>query len=185
MSLAIKTERLLLRRFHTSDTEDLLRFISHPSVAQAVSEMEPTMAGVQKYINRQNSFKPFERDQCFDLAIQFLEADPSATGRVIGLLTLITREHQMGEIGWALGIENRGRGYATEAAAGLIQYAFSELKLHRIQASTSSANPDSIKVMDRLGMRREAYLREKEYRDGSWTDELIYGLLAGDHPVGD
>ena len=67
----------------------------------------------------------------------------------------------------------------------MIQYAFSELKLHRIQASTGSGNPDSFRVMERLGMRREARLREKEFRDGAWIDELIYGLLAGDQPDGD
>ena len=157
-----------------------MAFISDPSVAQAVPEMEPTVAGVKKYIDRQNSYRPFERDKCFDLAIEMSEGSRSKSSRVIGLLTLVSRQHQTGEIGWALGIDYRGQGYATEAATGLIAYAFSELKLQRIQASTSSANPDSVKVMERLGMRLEARLRETEFKGGAWTDEGIYAVLASD-----
>jgi RimJ/RimL family protein N-acetyltransferase len=95
----------------------------------------------------------------------------------MGMLTLIRRKHDQGEIGYALGIDYRGRGYATEAAEGLMEYAFSSLGLHRIQATTSADNPDSYKVMERLGMRREGHLREATVRDGQWVDELIYAIL--------
>jgi RimJ/RimL family protein N-acetyltransferase len=90
---------------------------------------------------------------------------------------LVRREHQLGEIGYALGIDFRGRGYATEAAGGLMAYTFSFLGLHRIQADTSSDNRDSYRVMERLGMQREGRLREAIWRDGQWFDKLYYGLL--------
>lgn len=173
MDIMIKTERLKLRRFTRADSQDLRDFLAHPSVARATPEIKPTVAGVQKYIDTQNGYQLFEQDRCFDLAIEHRQDQ-----KVIGLLTLVTRAHQMGEIGWALNFDYRGRGFATEAAAALINHAFSELSLHRIQATTSSANPDSISVMERLGMQREAVLREAELREGQWVDSLIYGLLA-------
>ena len=173
MTLPIKTERLLLRRFADRDAGDVVHFLSHPSVSRATPEIKATEAGVQEYIEMQNAFSPFEQDKCFDLAIE-----RTADGKVIGLLTLIAREHNQGELGYALGIDFRGRGYATEAAGALVDYAFRELKLHRIQATTSSANPESYRVMERLGMRREGQMREATLRDGAWHDALIYGILA-------
>lgn len=173
MALPIRTGRLLLRRFTAQDEADMLGYLAHPSVARATPEIEATEAGVRRYIEMQTSYAPFELDKCFDLAIERL-----IDGKVMGMLTLVRRKNSMGELGYALGINYRGRGYASEAAAGLMEYAFTELGLHRIQATTSADNSASYKVMERLGMRREAHLRESALRDGAWVDELIYGMLA-------
>ena len=67
---------------------------------------------------------------------------------------------------------------AQEDARALIGVGFCELGLHRIYAKTSNVNPASWRVMERLGMRREARLREAEFRDGAWIDGLIYAILA-------
>ena len=172
MTLPIRTERLLLRRFAEGDVPDIVAFLDHPSVARATPEIEGTEAGALKYVQMQNGYAPFEQDKCFDLAIE-----RAADGKVMGLLTMIRRKHQQGEIGYALGIEFRGQGYATEAAGGAIDYAFSTLELHRIQAETSSDNPSSYEVMERLGMRREGQMREAESREDAWVDKLVYGIL--------
>ena len=173
MTLPIETERLLLRRFRHEDVADMVAYLAHPTVARATPEIEATEAGVQKYIDKQNNYTLFEQDKCFDLAIE-----RQADGVVMGMLTLVRREHGLAEIGYALGIDFRGRGYATEAAGGLIEYAFSELGLHRVQAETSSDNPDSYRVMERLGMQQEGRLREAVSCDGKWLDTLYYGILA-------
>ena len=174
MTLPIDSERLLLRRFTQDDGPDMLEFTSQPSVAKATSEnIESTEEGIRKYIDLQNSFRPFEKDKVFDLAIELKGA-----GKVIGLLTLVCQEHEQGAIGWALHEAYRGQGYATEAAAALMNYGFETLGLHRIHAETSSANVDSWRVMERLGMRPEARLREAVQEDGAWADTLIYGILA-------
>lgn len=173
--LAITSPRLVVRRFSPADLYDILDFVSHPSVARAAPEIEATEAGVKQYIDLQNSYQPFEQDKCFDLAIE-----RRADGKVIGLLTLVRREHEQGALGYALGIEHRGQGYVTEAARALIAYGFGPLALHRIYAETESGNPASWQVMERLGMRREACLREAVLEDGQWQDHLIYGLLAAE-----
>lgn len=175
MTLPIVTERLVLRRYTYDDIPDVLEFVSHPSVGKATPEIEATESGVRKYIDLQNSYQPFERGKCFDLAIERKQ-----DGKVIGLLSLVCREHQQGEIGWALGVVYRGQGYATEAARALMAYGFTSLGLHRIHAGTDSGNPDSWQVMERLGMRREGYLREAAFEDGKRVDVVIYGMLADD-----
>lgn len=173
MSLPILTDRLILRRFAYDDSGDILGFVSHQSVYKVVTEIQATAAGVKKYIDMQNSYEPFEKNKCFDLAIERKEDH-----KVIGLLTLICKEHMQGQIGWALGIGYRGKGYATEAAGALISYGFDVLELHRIYAETTDKNVASWRVMERLGMRKEACLKEAESRDGKWLDSLAYGILA-------
>lgn len=173
MTLPIVTKRLILRQFANSDVHDLLECVSHSSVAGAAPEIEASESGVTKYIEMQSAIAPFEEDQCFDLALERKE-----DGKVIGLVTLVRRKHRKGEIGWALGVDHRGQGYATEAASALMTYGFKVLDLHRIEARTNSGNAASWSLMERLGMVQEARLRDAVSRDGKWLDSLIYGTLA-------
>jgi RimJ/RimL family protein N-acetyltransferase len=86
------------------------------------------------------------------------------------------------EIGWAIASSQQGRGYATEAARALIDFAFSTLRCHRMVATCQPENAASWRVMEKLGMRREAHFRQGLYQEtGEWWDEYFYALLAGEH----
>ena len=176
MILPIITERLVLRRYTRADQADLLALAAHPEVVAVLCGRLPaTGQGVREYIDLQNSYQPFEQDKVFELAIARKE-----DGLVIGLVGLIRRDHRQGEMGWALAAEYRGQGYATEAARALMAYGFSALGLHRIHADTNSDNLASRRIMERLGMRQEAQLRDAVYEQGRWLDRCIYGILAGE-----
>ena len=176
VTLPIITERLTLRRYTREDQADLLALAAQPEVAVVLSgRLPPTEEGVREYIDLQNSYDPFEQDQVFELAVE-----RKADGRLIGLVGLIQRDHRQGEIGWALAADYRGQGYATEAAIALLDYGFSSLGLHRIHADTNSDNLASLRVMERLGMRQEAQLRDAVYGEGNWLDRCIYGMLAAE-----
>jgi RimJ/RimL family protein N-acetyltransferase len=172
VNLPLITERLVLRRFAMDDVQALLELVRQPSVVRVMRGIEPAEASVRNYLAIQTSYQPFEQDKCFDLALEH-----KRDGGVIGLLSLIRRDHSKAEIGWSLGIAHRGQGYVTEGAGALMAYGFATLGLHRIYATTSNINIMSWRVMERLGMRREGHLREAEYRDGEWIDVLIYGIL--------
>ncbi len=174
MTLPIFTERLILRRFTYNDVQDIIGIVSHPSVARVTTNLEANESKVKEYIDKQNSYQPFEKDKYYDLAIERKD------GKVMGLLGLMCVDHKQALIGWALGIDYRGNGYVTEGARSLMMYGFSELGLHRIYAKTSNINTPSWKVMERVGMRKEAHLCESEFRDGEWIDVLIYAILARD-----
>lgn len=180
MILPIETDRLLLRRFTLNDTDDIVELVSHPSVARVGSKIKASATEVKKHIELQNSLQPFELDKCFDLGIEL-----KGENKIIGFVGLIRKNHKQGEVGWALNIGYRGKGYATEAAKALISYGFEKLALHRIWADTSNMNVPSLKVMDRLGMRREGHYRESEYQDGKWIDVLVYAILADEWRVRD
>ena len=71
-----------------------------------------------------------------------------------------------------------GRGYATEAAAALCDYAFGALEVHRIAAQHLLRNPASGRVMQKLGMRREGVLRGAVRKWGRFEDIALYAALA-------
>src|SRR5204862_7478299 len=88
-----------------------------------------------------------------------------ATGRVIGDVSVLWQsvQHETGEIGFAFHPDHQGLGYATEAAEAVLRFAFEELKLHRVIGRLEARNAASARVLEKLGMRREAYLIENEY----------------------
>jgi RimJ/RimL family protein N-acetyltransferase len=81
-----------------------------------------------------------------------------------------------------------GAGYATEAARATLRFGFTELHLHRIFGVCQAANGASARILAKLGIRQEAYLRESEWTKGQWRDIVLYALLdhewaaqVGDH----
>src|SRR5690606_24018381 len=102
------------------------------------------------------------------------------TGVLVGDVNLVwtNREHRQGEIGFVLHPAHHGRGFAREAGAVMLRLGFDELGLHRIVARCDGRNVASTRVMEKLGMRREAHFRENEIVKGEWTDEIVYAMLS-------
>jgi RimJ/RimL family protein N-acetyltransferase len=83
------------------------------------------------------------------------------------------------EIGWCLAPAHEGRGYATEAVRELLGIAFDALGLRRVTAICFADNEPSWRLMERVGMRREAHhVRDNLHRDGEWYDGFTYAMLA-------
>lgn len=173
MSLPIETTRLVLRRYTQADLPDLLECVSDPSVAIATPDIGTTPESVAAYIEYQNTYQPFELGKCFDLAIEL-----KSEKKVIGLLSLVRKEDEQAEVGYALNVQYRGQGFATEAVKAMLDYAFHVLKIHRVQADTSSRNRRAWELMERLGMRHEGYFREARRHNDQWVDVLVYGIIA-------
>lgn len=85
----------------------------------------------------------------------------------------------LAEIGWVLDPAFGGRGLATEAVAALISLCFSDLGVHRVQATCIASNGPSWRLMDRIGMRREGHtVKDALHRTQGWLDGYHYGLLS-------
>lgn len=83
------------------------------------------------------------------------------------------------EIGWCLAPAQAGQGYATEAVRELLGIAFDGLELRRVIAICFADNEPSWRLMERIGMRREAHhVRDNLHRDGEWCDGFTYAMLA-------
>jgi len=89
------------------------------------------------------------------------------------------------EIGWCLAPSVEGNGYATEAVRDLLTIAFEGLALRRVLAHCFADNEPSWRLMERVGMRREAHtVADNLHRDGRWYDGMTYALLAEEWSAG-
>ena len=102
------------------------------------------------------------------------------TGEVVGegALFWVSEVHRTAEVGYIVKPDFQGHGYATEIAAEMLRIAFADLGLRRVVGGWTPATPRRPRVLERLGMRREAHLVENEWVKGEWCSELDYALLA-------
>jgi ribosomal-protein-alanine N-acetyltransferase len=101
---------------------------------------------------------------------------------LIGECTLfrIRAESRRAEIGYYLGRPHWGNGYNHEALTSIVEYAFDELDLNRIEADLDPRNLASAKAVRRLGFVEEGLLRERWIVAGKVSDSLLVGLLRSD-----
>ena len=103
----------------------------------------------------------------------------SDTSEVIGDVFLSKDAELQGttEVGYMIHPDHAGHGFATEAARAAMQIGFEQWNVHRIYARVDEENIASIRVCQRLGMRREARLIENDKRGDIWSNELIFAIL--------
>ena len=101
------------------------------------------------------------------------------THKLVGEIVLMYRsqQHQQAEIGFVFNPIHQGHGYATEAAKAVLDVGFKHYEFRRIYARCDSRNKPSYKLIERLGMRREAHFIQNQLFKGEWTDEFVYALL--------
>jgi RimJ/RimL family protein N-acetyltransferase len=173
--LPVATARLVLRPFTAGDLptfhelysrEDVWRYI--PFRPESVDDSR----AVLERISRMTAIG--DEDDALRLAMTL-----PGPGALIGDVSLwrTSREHSTGEIGFVLHPDHQGHGYAGEAAAELLRIGFEVGAFHRIVGRCDARNTPSAKLMQRLGMRREAYHVENEIYRNEWTDELVFAML--------
>jgi RimJ/RimL family protein N-acetyltransferase len=102
----------------------------------------------------------------------------------MGCLALrVALEHRCGELAYWIGRPYWGQGYATEAGARVVAYAFEEHGLNRVMAKAMRRNRASTRVMEKLGMVHEGTLRQDIYHWGAFEDMDVYGLLRADYSM--
>jgi RimJ/RimL family protein N-acetyltransferase len=172
MNFPIQTARLRLRPPEPEDLAPLHAIMSDEGVARWVYWEPRSVEDVSRALDRQ-----VNQDRTKELA---LVAELRETGEMVGHLTLTLGppEHKQAEIGFMFHPAHQGRGYATEAAEEVVRLAFSTYGLHRLYGRLEPRNTASARVLEKLGMRREAHLVENEWVKGEWQSEAIYALLA-------
>ncbi len=103
-------------------------------------------------------------------------------GELAGIINLnyVHWQNRCTNIGYWLGEPYQGRGIVTKSCRALINYAFQEKELHRIEIDPPAANLKSCAVAERLGFSKEGILRKKWLVQGEYVDGVLYSLLAED-----
>jgi RimJ/RimL family protein N-acetyltransferase len=172
----IATERLDLRPFEPGDLDAFVAIHGDPEVVRYLYFDVRDRDELRGVLGEKEQRTALEKEgDGLNLA-----AVLRATGELVGDVVLFWRseEHRQGEVGYIIHPAHGGRGYATEATRALLRIGFEDLDLHRICGRLDARNTASARVLERLGMRREAHLVENERVKGEWTDELVYALLA-------
>jgi RimJ/RimL family protein N-acetyltransferase len=169
----LATGRLILRPPQASDADALFAMHSDPEVMRYFSEppwQDPARA-VQQIAD---DAEAFGKEEFFRFAITL-----QATGEYLGSCTLfaVHRQNRRAEIGYALGRPYWGQGYMHEALTALLEYAFVERDLNRLEADIDPQNAGSANALLRLGFKQEGYLHERWIVGGQVSDSALYGLL--------
>lgn len=171
------TDRLTIRPAAKDDVEATWQFRSLPEVGEWITAVPTTLEAYTAHFLEESRLEKtllFEHD-----------------GHVIGDLMLAVEDawsqrevedqakQVQAELGWVLHPGYAGRGYATEAVSELIRVCFEELGLRRVLANCFADNVASWRLMERVGMRREAHMvSESLHRSRGWIDGYTYALLA-------
>jgi len=174
-SIPLQSERLVLRPIRVEDLEDAEVYYGDPELHRYLPS-EPQRG---EALRRTLAAKAAKNQWNEDCAAFALALERKSDRRVIGEVALfnLCAEHAQGELGFLLSPDCQGRGYMREAVLLVLTAGFSELRLHRIWARTDARNTRSCRLLEEVGMRREAHLLENEWLKGAWASELHYAML--------
>jgi RimJ/RimL family protein N-acetyltransferase len=169
----LRSDRLRVRRFEPGDAEALAVYRSDPDVARYQSwgasfSLESANELIAEYAGEHDDGPGW-----YQWAVERVD-HPGIVGD-IGVN--LQHDRMQAVIGYTIARAFQGRGYATEIIARLLDHLLVERGLHRVTAECDTRNQASIRLLERLGLRREGHLRSSTWINGEWCDDYIYAML--------
>ena len=174
-AVELRTNRLLLRQFRSSDVDDVLAYRDDAEFSRYLPHIpQPfTRRDAEEFVAR-NIAEPWDKHPTFAIVFE---------GAVIGTVNLdIDQAHGIAMLGFAIGRTHWGKGIGSEAVRAAISWGFEALGLAKIWATTDAYNARSLQLMEKLGMQLEGRLRSHERARAGRSDKLCYGLLRPEWP---
>jgi RimJ/RimL family protein N-acetyltransferase len=158
------------------DLPALVSMMTDPQQVRFV-EFEPTEASAKALLDWSLRTAQEDPRTTYSFAITLRNQDDA-----IGTCSMAVRDpaNRTGNLGILLDRRYHHRGIALEAGQAGIQFGFETLGLHRLTAGCAARNLASARLMERLGMRREAHFRESHWQKDAWHDWYLYALLASE-----
>jgi ribosomal-protein-alanine N-acetyltransferase len=170
----LSTERLLLRKMKTEDAPEIFFLRSDQTILQYLSK-EPAkeISEAEDFISRINT--DIDHNEAILWTIS-LKENPS---KVIGTICFwrMLKEHYRAELGYVLSPEYWRKGFMRETILKILDYGFSTIGLHSIEARINPDNIASASLLESTGFVREAYFKEDFFRHGQFEDTAVYSRL--------
>jgi ribosomal-protein-alanine N-acetyltransferase len=176
----LETDRLILRGMRVSDASDMYEYARRPSVTEYLTwEPHASVEETREYLTYVG--QRYRTGDFYDWSVVDKE-----TGRMIGTcgFTSFNCPADSAEIGYVLNPAFQGRGLATEAVRRVLEFGFTELSLHRIEAHFIQGNDASRRLMERVGMQFEGFARESMRIKGRYRTIGTCGILRREFEEG-
>ena len=176
--MCLKSERLVIKEISWDDLDLIHNLHSIPEVDEFNTIGIPTDISKTKEL-----IKPYiEGQKDKNRKLYFWKIELKDTQEFIGIagMTLSLDKFKLGEIYYKILPDQWGKGYATEVAKLLIKIGFENFNLHRIEAGVATGNIRSIKVLEKIGMKREGLHRKILPIRGKWIDNYHYAIVEDD-----
>ncbi|MBH5316266.1 GNAT family N-acetyltransferase [Paenibacillus sp. GSMTC-2017] len=167
----LNTERLTIRKFHSSDWQAVFDYTSDSNVMRYIPEGVFTEQDAKDFVNKNSG------EHATKYAVILNE-----TNILIGHMAFHSWYGEIAyEVGWVFHPDYYNNGYATEATRAIVKYAFEILNIHRIIATCQPQNIPSYRIMEKVGMKKEAHFKKcipANFIMGTeWWDEYLYAIL--------
>jgi RimJ/RimL family protein N-acetyltransferase len=171
--IELRTDRLILRAIDKKDAKAIFKYRSDEITNQYQGWIPKKLEDVYDFINKTaNEINVV--NTWFQLVIISKETEELIGDIGIHFLDI---ENKQVEIGCSLEKGQQGKGYAIEALNQVMEFLFNQLDKHRIIASIDPNNIPSVRLMERLGFRKEAHFKESISINGQWVDDIVYAIL--------
>jgi RimJ/RimL family protein N-acetyltransferase len=174
-NLPLHTSRLSLRPFRPGDFEAYAGYHARPDVYRYLYSAPPGEEELRSQFETARKDDLSQAGDTLRLAVE-RKSDVALLGEV--LLKIADTAALQGEIGYIFDPRHAGAGYATEATGAMLAAGFRDIGFHRIFARIDTQNQPSVRLAERLGLRREAHFVENDRFEGRWGDEFVYAMLA-------
>ena len=179
--LQLETARLLLRRVSEQDREveiaqqqdpQVMRYIRQPNTPEQAHETFNQMIAPWQADDEQNPWAT-------------INVEIQSSGQSVGSVAFRfeSLDFAIVEIGYRFLPQSQGKGYATEAVKALVQWLIKDIGVHKVVAKCDPENVASYKIMEKLSMQREGFLRQHYKIGDQYSDELVYGILATEYDL--
>lgn len=175
----IETERLFLKSIDESEVHLLVNYY-----LKNLDFLKPTIPVSDiSFFTYENILERILKEKdLFEQGIQisfyiFKKAYPNIIIGNVTISNIISGCFQNGFLGYQLDKDETGKGYASEAIKSVIEFSFSEMNLHRIEANVMADNIASVKVLEKLNFVREGFSKQYLMINGNWEDHFRYALI--------
>ena len=170
----LETKRLRLRSLTADDAPGVFAILSDPDVAHGAGVTPLT--GIEQAVTSIDGYhRNYQNKRSIRWAIVRKE-DDTLIG--MGSFQRFDIHSRRAEIAYEIGKPHWRQGYATEAVSALLNYAFKTMNLHRVEAVVEPNNVASRGLLEKVSFQAEGRLRERFLQNGTFHDDLFFGLLA-------
>ncbi len=171
-------DEVYLRQCNHDDIDDYLEYLSDDEVVKYVPEecIPRTVERAREEIDYNLDLFRYKRSIYWAIARR-------DNNKLIGScgFNYWNRDHCRAEISYDLGKKYWGKGIMTDVTKAVLGFAFTQMQLHRVEATVTPTNQASLKVLKKLKFQKEGILREQKFLHGKFYNAIILSLLQKEY----